>query len=371
MLNNIIRKKHGITLIALVVTVIVILILAGISISMLTGQNGILNRAQEAKEKTNKAQIEEQNDLEKTADIMWGFNTNSLASNVKVGDYISYFPDVSETKNILSEIEIYSGNTDSSKNTFETLKQETTLKWRVLDIENGKVRLISEAPTQSKITFYGSKGYNNAVYLLDKICNVLYSKTGYSKMVKNLKIEDIEKYLDYDYTQQENQNADTGKYGGIKEYSNDNKYYPNLLAKEKTNLVNENINIGLGFSEQETPMNEEYLKQEKNLKIKQTHWKKTTQEDDFSNPIYYNLFAQNMGYYWLSSRGVGLGASRAYYCIRIAGYGEITGYDLYMSNNDCSQATWSFRPVVTLNSNVLLKGGEGTSDSPYEISLRE
>ena len=44
------KNNRGITLIALVVTIIVLLILAGISISMLTGQNGILNRATEAKE---------------------------------------------------------------------------------------------------------------------------------------------------------------------------------------------------------------------------------------------------------------------------------------------------------------------------------
>lgn len=53
------KKNPGITLIALVVTIVVLLILAGISISMLTGQNGILNRATEAKEKTEKAQIDE------------------------------------------------------------------------------------------------------------------------------------------------------------------------------------------------------------------------------------------------------------------------------------------------------------------------
>ena len=43
------RKTNGITLIALVVSIIVLLILAGISISMLSGENGILNRATEAK----------------------------------------------------------------------------------------------------------------------------------------------------------------------------------------------------------------------------------------------------------------------------------------------------------------------------------
>ena len=45
----------GITLIALVITIIVLLILAGVSISMLTGDNGILSQATNAKEQTEKA----------------------------------------------------------------------------------------------------------------------------------------------------------------------------------------------------------------------------------------------------------------------------------------------------------------------------
>lgn len=53
------KRNKGITLIALVVTIIVLLILAGVSINMLTGQNGILNRASEAKEKTGNTQTEE------------------------------------------------------------------------------------------------------------------------------------------------------------------------------------------------------------------------------------------------------------------------------------------------------------------------
>ena len=46
------KKNNGITLIALVITIIVLLILAGISIAMLTGDNGLLNRAKDAGEKT-------------------------------------------------------------------------------------------------------------------------------------------------------------------------------------------------------------------------------------------------------------------------------------------------------------------------------
>ena len=64
MLRNTLRRNKGITLIALVVTIIVLLILAGISIVMLTGQNGILNRAAEAKEKTGVAQEEENEKLQ-------------------------------------------------------------------------------------------------------------------------------------------------------------------------------------------------------------------------------------------------------------------------------------------------------------------
>ena len=54
------KKNKGITLIALVITIIILLILAGISISMLTGQNGILNRTQEAKVKNEKSQAQEE-----------------------------------------------------------------------------------------------------------------------------------------------------------------------------------------------------------------------------------------------------------------------------------------------------------------------
>ena len=51
MFSKKIIKNDGITLIALVVTIIILIILAGVSISMLTEQNGILTRAAEAKER--------------------------------------------------------------------------------------------------------------------------------------------------------------------------------------------------------------------------------------------------------------------------------------------------------------------------------
>ena len=54
------RNARGITLIALVITIIVLLILAGVTIAALSGDNGILKRATQAKTKTGKENAEEQ-----------------------------------------------------------------------------------------------------------------------------------------------------------------------------------------------------------------------------------------------------------------------------------------------------------------------
>ena len=65
---NKIKSTKGITLISLVVTIIILLILAGVTIATLMGENGIIKRAGQAKEEYEKAQIAEQeslNELEK------------------------------------------------------------------------------------------------------------------------------------------------------------------------------------------------------------------------------------------------------------------------------------------------------------------
>ena len=54
------KKTRGITLIALVITIIVLLILAGVSIAMLTGENGILSQAQNTSRETGKTSVIEQ-----------------------------------------------------------------------------------------------------------------------------------------------------------------------------------------------------------------------------------------------------------------------------------------------------------------------
>ena len=97
------KRTKGITLIALVITIIVLLILAGVTIATLTGDNGILTKAQNAKTQNDKATAKEKVDLaiaaslDETGKINLGqlkTNLNNIDGiNPKVGDITdSRFP---------------------------------------------------------------------------------------------------------------------------------------------------------------------------------------------------------------------------------------------------------------------------------------
>ena len=58
-----IKTSKGITLISLIVTIIVLLILAGVSISILTGENGIITKSKEASEQTRRGEVKEELNL--------------------------------------------------------------------------------------------------------------------------------------------------------------------------------------------------------------------------------------------------------------------------------------------------------------------
>ena len=88
------RKEKGITLIALVITIIVLLILAGVSIAMLTGENGILTQARNAKEETEKA-----SELE-------GIQLAVIGSETKDNEYL----DILDEESFKKELEKHFGN---------------------------------------------------------------------------------------------------------------------------------------------------------------------------------------------------------------------------------------------------------------------
>ena len=83
------KKQKGITLIALVITIIVLLILAGVTIAMVVGDNGILTRSREAKDTTNIKKIQEEVDLE-AADLVAEYHTKDSGEVTgSAGDYVA------------------------------------------------------------------------------------------------------------------------------------------------------------------------------------------------------------------------------------------------------------------------------------------
>ena len=357
------KNAKGITLVALVITIIILLILATISIQSLTN-TGLFEKAKEAKEKTKNATENQAKTLNEYEDELNKYvsgttQTQKLADKVKVGNYVTYTPDVLESnalETLKTNLNTYSGNSSSTVNA--AIKRDD-LKWRVLDVQNGQVRLISEVPTTSKIELQGYNGYNNAVKLIDDACSTLYTNTKLANKVQNLKIEDITKYMKTQPTE------DTTP------YSPTNKYYPEILLKEKEQTVNEKAGTELGLSEQTKFINQTTKPQVSSWTLKKTYWSQTMNNtDSFKDSKYYELFinnGSNYPTYWMSSRCVAALSSNASFYVRRVDSGGVNAGSLYGSLAGESSRGYAFRPVITLNSNVKVTSGSGSSESPFNI----
>ena len=64
--TNILKKEKGITLIALVITIVVLLILAGVSLNLVIGNNGIITKSREARIVTRADNAEDEVELWKS-----------------------------------------------------------------------------------------------------------------------------------------------------------------------------------------------------------------------------------------------------------------------------------------------------------------
>ena len=133
------KNEIGITLIALVITIIVLLILAGISIAMLTGENGILTKAQEAKRRTEEAAANEQADLDRIEDYI-SENTN--------GNYV-------KTKGVNSP-QLVSGMTKIMFNLPEGENQGTVIKEGESGFDNDNWYDYKESKWANAVTKDGS-----------------------------------------------------------------------------------------------------------------------------------------------------------------------------------------------------------------------
>ena len=158
-MKKILKNTKGITLVALVITIIILLILAGISISALTN-TGIFQKAKDAKQKSENAALDQNTKLDEYENEIDKYipKANSLAKAVKVGDYVAYTPDEPDNNaltTLKTNLKNYSGASDNTTNS--AIDIEKGLKWRVLDVDEttGQVRLISATPTDKTIVLYG------------------------------------------------------------------------------------------------------------------------------------------------------------------------------------------------------------------------
>ena len=125
---NKIKSTKGITLVALVITIIILLILAGVTIATLTGDNGLIKRAQDAKIATEIASIKEeiQTDiLSEQAENQGSISDSSLKTILEKYGKINYEEDRKTIKSItttkgnyeIAMADIWSGTTNNTNNT--------------------------------------------------------------------------------------------------------------------------------------------------------------------------------------------------------------------------------------------------------------
>ena len=279
------KERNGITLIALVITIIVLLILAGVTIATLTGDNGILGKANEAKTTNDEEKAKEQikiavmgsygkdgelnyDDLKQnlgqigitglsdTASYPLKVTLDGVKATIKengkvefgktieVGDYVDYDPTLEANASDLT----YTSTADKTGTNSDQEFNATTYKsagygWRILGVKNGKIRLISEefiGPGKDKEIYIGSrtyynlkgqKGYINGIEELNKISAIFGHGKGAEK-AKSITVEDIKGITGY--------NPETAKYnqGDWNEYGNKVTYTKEGETKLSSSATN-------------------------------------------------------------------------------------------------------------------------------------
>lgn len=217
------RKNRGITLIALIITIIILLILVGVSINLAIKGN-LFGSAEKAVSGTNDKVAQEQTRVDelmgrledvnnKSSKHNWQYTDNTRAQIRCTCEKCKAFNDGDSTGRTLNigqqigETESKTGSTSitSAKSGYDSdqtlaLNAEET-KWVVFGYEdkdkdglNEVLLLTTEHPTTKTkaITFKGAAAYNNAVDEVNRMCKELYGTNA-----RGITIEDVNRALGY------------------------------------------------------------------------------------------------------------------------------------------------------------------------------
>ena len=379
-------------------TIIVLLILAGITISLVFSENGIIAKAREAANKTNEAVINEQtqmNDVTAAMENMLngvGGSTTpeepTVPVGLEVGSTVIYNP--SGTYNWQAK---YCSSTKTETTDDVTLNSSTgedfnISSWKVLSIDNetGKVELVPSAPTTGTVYLGEAQGYNNGVKLLNDACSSLYGNNEKEITARSINIEDIEKYMtDTALTEAHNYTSSSSntKYGNqVSSAYTSSKNYPAIYAQEKLAVINGEANgdTGLDLSKQDafierTEGTNGAIATATSIQPYQTYWYKdatfmsTAFEDytkqDSSTANYYNLIMPSGTgtTYWVASRCVITRSSNCNFNVRLVYSGAVRANNMYYSGATPNSASRALFPVITLNSSLI----EGDASTGFSV----
>jgi hypothetical protein len=130
-------KKSGITLIALIITIIVLLILAGVTISALIGENGILSQAKNASDGTKNSSVQEAIELAWAGRATAYYEGKANGSNLTKANYFSE----EEMSKELLEGKISDYSYEEADTTFVYTINSTGEKYGVSIDKGGKVSI--------------------------------------------------------------------------------------------------------------------------------------------------------------------------------------------------------------------------------------
>ena len=276
-----------------------------------------------------------------------------LAMNI--GKYVDYTP-------VSGTFSDHVGTTYSGSSSNSQMSTITTLKWRILFVEDNKLTLISDTTANTGFGLNFANGYNNGVLLLNNACKSMYSNNSLGATGRSLNIDDIEAVSIYDKN-------DYSSYG--KDYTSSSKYYPNIFADELTGSVNGEYGKNLNVSDQTGYVTGGYS-QATTLEGKNTYYSYSMSTSYMSETYYSMLVSEKLPIYWLASRC----ASGSYYVtfgIFCVNNSNVEGEWLYDSrNNGGSNSNNAIRPVVEINLNQVNVGltGDGGADTPYSIEAK-
>ncbi|MFR4412792.1 MAG: type II secretion system protein [Clostridia bacterium] len=370
------KTEKGITLVALVVTIVVLLILAGVSINLVLGNNGIIAKAKEAETKSAEAS---QNDLKGMNALAEEMN-NALGekpkvdlSKYKIGDSVNYTYDTASSSYTLeSKYSGYSSN--------KTIAQTTGLTWKVLNVdkENDTVDIISTNPTSSTVIFANILGYNNGPYLMNEICKAQYSNKTLGVNARSINLLDMEKHLTADGITARNAyqyDSSTAKYGTTKTYPSNTKY-PSLYANQKGAGPNiTEAEASKKITQPDTTKGNDPYEESKPIVPKGTTEPTNDSTYGTGRPLtvtqtYYYIPINDTNYgtassilanstkFWVAARDVHTRSDYATFGLRIADTNAY-GCNMFYSNGDTGGSTCALRPVVSLPSRLLT--GEQTN----------